>query len=281
MSCNLGDGSGTEELSGPEQTATFETILGQAQQTADAASGGDAVEAPTATEVALSTNTIEPPPTVPGKPAVTANVNANVREGPSTDFKGVGALLSGQSATIEGRDITGTWFFIVFTAGPGGKAWIAASTVSTSGDINSVPVVNSPPPYTATPSSTPLTPTASATSAETATPTTKLLWAGTWDLECPPFDCQNTSLTVNGSNVTGSFNFDDGSGAGFQVANLVGTLSADGKTLTGTITRPGVSPESFTVTLTGGGTFVNQQFRGTWDPDPFCGSRPSAPFLGC
>ncbi len=291
MSCNLG-GGGTEELSGPELTATYNAVVNQVQ-TENAPSGGDtsggdtgggetqgddAVEAPTSTPEGPPTATVPPAPTVPGAPAVTANVNANVREGPSTNFKGVGVLLNGQSATIEGKDPTGTWFFIIFTAGPGGKAWIAASVVTTSGDVNSVPVVNSPATYTSTPTSTPTatpTPTATATSADTATP--EPLWAGTWDLECPPDTCFPTVLTESGSNVSGSFNWDDGSGS--IVATLVGTLS--GKTLTGTITLAGGTPEAFTVTLTGGGTFVDQQWTGTWAGLPFCGSRPAAPFVGC
>lgn len=112
-----------EELSGPELTATFDTRLGQVQQTANAASGGDTSgdedEAPTATDVPQPTNTIEPPPTVPGAPAVTANVNANVREGPSTDFKGVGGLLNGQSATIEGRNANSYLVLHCFHRGAG------------------------------------------------------------------------------------------------------------------------------------------------------------------
>ena len=99
---------------------------------------------------------------------MTALDNANVREGPSVDFKVVGALLKGQSATILGRDPIAPWFYITFTAGQGGKGWVAASTVTTSGDISIVPTLNSPPTYTPTPTDTP-TPTATFT--PTATPT--------------------------------------------------------------------------------------------------------------
>jgi uncharacterized protein YgiM (DUF1202 family) len=109
---------------------------------------------------------------VPGAPAVTALDNANVREGPSVNFKVVGALLKGQSATILGRDPKAPWFYITFTTGQGGKGWIAASTVSTSGDLNSVPVLKSPPTYTPTPTNTPTaTATRTPTATHTATPT--------------------------------------------------------------------------------------------------------------
>ncbi len=251
----------SDELSGPELTATFETILGQAQKTADAASGGDTSggetqgdEASTATEVPPPTNTIEPPPTVPGAPGVTANVDANVREGPSTDFKGVGALLNGQSATIEGKDPTGTWYQITFPAGVGGKAWIAASTVTTSGDVNSLPIVSSPATYTSTPTNTataaatatatntplPITATATSTATVTASSTPDIPWDGAWNVTCPgaaPLLCSDLILAQVGNNVTGSFILDK-IGANDPVT-VSGTVTGD--TLTGTFAVAGAT----------------------------------------
>ncbi len=289
------------ELSGPELTATFETLSEQAKQTADAASGGDggggetqggdAAEAPTATEVPPPTNTVEPPPTVPGAPGVTANVDANVREGPSTDFKGVGALLNGQSATIEGKDPTGTWYNIIFPAGVGGKAWIAASTVTTSGDVSRLPIVSSPATYTSTPTNTatatatatatntplPITNTATATATTTATatvtasPTTELLWHGAWNVTCPPSFCSGLTLVQIGNNVDGSFS------ENIDAVLVEGTIT--GNTLTGTVAGPTITRSPFSWTLEPSG----QQFKGTWGPlgDPFCGARQGTALPSC
>jgi uncharacterized protein YgiM (DUF1202 family) len=202
LACDL---PGQRVLSGPEVTATYNTLntavaatnqaLHPGSPTAPAALTAAASSSPTNTippknatatpspapaNSATPTNTVPPAPTVPGAPAVTALDNANVREGPSTQFFTVGALLKGQSATILGKDGIAPWFYISFTAGRGGKGWIAASTVSTTGDLSSVPVLNSPPTYTPTPTNTPTrtptptktaTPTVTLTPTETATPT--------------------------------------------------------------------------------------------------------------
>jgi len=83
-------------------------------------------------------------------PIVTANLNANVREGPSTDYNPVGALLTNQTAPIVGRNAEGSWWNIVFAAGPGGKGWIANSTVTASCLPASVAVIAPPPPPSGT-----------------------------------------------------------------------------------------------------------------------------------
>src|SRR5574341_94559 len=67
-----------------------------------------------------------PPPGAPlptatqCQPIVTANLNANVRVGPSTLYEAIGNLLTGQAAPIAGRNAEGTWWYIDFAAGPGG-----------------------------------------------------------------------------------------------------------------------------------------------------------------
>jgi len=183
------------QLSGPELTATVNALATSLLATDRAANAGSPTspapatasptntvlaqtatpaEAATPTKTSAPTNTVAPAPTVPGAPAVTAIDNANVREGPSVNFKAVGALLKGQSATILGRVSNAPWYYIAFTAGQGGKGWVAASTVTTSGDVNSAPLLNSPPTYTPTPTNTPTatkTPTVTHTPTATATVT--------------------------------------------------------------------------------------------------------------
>src|SRR5271169_235629 len=74
----------------------------------------------------------QPPPSATAAPGatscaamVTANLNANIRTGPSTAYDAVGSLLTGQTAPIAGNNSDGTWWYINFPAGPGGYGWIA------------------------------------------------------------------------------------------------------------------------------------------------------------
>ena len=102
-------------------------------------------------EVPIATPAFPPPTQC--QPTVTANQNANVRAGPSTLYAIVGNLLSGQTATIAGKNAEGTWWYIDFADGPGGHGWIAASTVTPSCVSDTVSVITPPPlPATDTPS---------------------------------------------------------------------------------------------------------------------------------
>ena len=84
-------------------------------------------------------------------PIVTANMNANVRRGPSTEYDAVGYLPTGTSAPVAGRNEEDSWWYIVFAAGPGGHAWIAKSVTTAACLPAVVQVVAAPPlPPTAT-----------------------------------------------------------------------------------------------------------------------------------
>jgi hypothetical protein len=126
---------------------TGQSVQGVVEQTLTAVALTSAAAPGTATP---STATLEPGATAsPSATActatVTANLNANVRKGPGTVYDAVGALLAGQSATVAGQNAAGTWWYIVFAAGPGGYAWIAGSTVTPSCLPASVAVVAAPP----------------------------------------------------------------------------------------------------------------------------------------
>ena len=154
LACNALSGGGAMDAA----TATFGALLTQAAETAVAAAAASSQEEPTeapAVENTLppdvtATNTVEPQPTEPGVPHVTANVNANVRKGSRPSHEPVGVLLNGQTANIDARNATGTWYLISFPAAAGGQGWIAASVVDLSGDISTIPIVADPhtPTYT-------------------------------------------------------------------------------------------------------------------------------------
>jgi hypothetical protein len=86
-----------------------------------------------------------PPPTA-CQAMVTANQNANIRNGPGTVYTPpIGNLLTGQTALVDGRNAEGTWWYIVFAPGPSGHGWIAGSTVNATCIPTTVAVVAAPP----------------------------------------------------------------------------------------------------------------------------------------
>jgi hypothetical protein len=94
---------------------------------------------PTPTETQMPTPTLPPP-----APLATFLQNANCREGPALVYDIVTSLYQGQTADVEGRNVEGTWWWILL---PGLQAhcWVAGSTVQVSGDIAAVPVFEAPP----------------------------------------------------------------------------------------------------------------------------------------
>lgn len=79
-------------------------------------------------------------------PIITVNSNANVRYGPGTVYDPpVGTLATGATAAVEGRDSSGTWYYIVYPSAPGGKGWISASLVTASCLPSTVAVIPAPP----------------------------------------------------------------------------------------------------------------------------------------
>ena len=112
-------------------------------QTQTALAGTPASATPAATSgVPTATNTLPSAPTV-CSPTVTANQNANVREGDSTDYDIVGFLSVGASAPLLGRNAADTWWYI---QNNGGHGWIAKSITTASCVPASVAVVVPPPP---------------------------------------------------------------------------------------------------------------------------------------
>ena len=102
------------------------------------AAPGDTAAAPSATTAAP---TAALPPTA-CSPVVTANLNANVRAGDSTDYEIIGFLAAAQSAPLMGRNAADTWWYIAIG---GGHGWIAKSVTNAS-CLPAVVAVVAPPP---------------------------------------------------------------------------------------------------------------------------------------
>ena len=97
--------------------------------------------------IAEAEATAEPAPTeeTPSEPrAVVTNETLNIRSGPGTGYKIVGALKQGDEVTVTGRNKAGTWLAI--TTGAGLKGWVYADYTSVNTAVESLPVAQAPPP---------------------------------------------------------------------------------------------------------------------------------------
>lgn len=134
-------------------TRTTEELLGTARARAESTRAAT-FQTPPPTPITpsptapLVTDTPEPTLTpTPDRPVVTANYNANVREGPGEEYPGVDFLLEGQRAIVIGRyenEVTGTWWAIErIEAGKDG--WVWSGAVELFGDANLIPFLDAPP----------------------------------------------------------------------------------------------------------------------------------------
>lgn len=101
-----------------------------------------AVAASTATPSITPSPTLSPTPTVPQVTPISVNVNC--RSGPDVAYSATSALLFGQTAKIAGRNDDSSWWYIVDPANPGQFCWVAASVVSTAGNLAGLPIIAPP-----------------------------------------------------------------------------------------------------------------------------------------
>lgn len=94
------------------------------------------------------TPTDTPPPTFTPTPTIPiawpSDKGVNCRFGPSTNWVTVGALLVGQTATIQGKNGDATWWYVVTPGDPNRPCWVAGSVTLTAGNLANVPVVSPP-----------------------------------------------------------------------------------------------------------------------------------------
>ena len=109
------------------------------------------VEEVTATPIPLPSVTL--PPGAPWA-AITARV-LNVRKGPGTHYPVIGQLQQNDVVEITGKNADSSWLQIVYPTGTIGRGWISASYVQVRGSPAAIPVVETPPPPTSTPVSSP------------------------------------------------------------------------------------------------------------------------------
>jgi hypothetical protein len=112
---------------------------------------------------------------LPGPAVLTATRDVNVRGGPGVDYPVLGALHTGETATITGVSTDATWLQIVFASGAGDRGWVSRRYAD-HGDLAGVPVVSVPPP-TVLPTLTP-TPAVTLTPAPPPVPAIVNGWLG-------------------------------------------------------------------------------------------------------
>ncbi len=99
------------------------------------------------------------PTPAPAVPSVTALQDTNIRTGPGTEYNVIGKLKKNQQAEAIGRNSDGLWWVLKVPAAPGGQGWVSAELVSAENTDN-LPVIQAPPPPTATPEGQPQPPKA-------------------------------------------------------------------------------------------------------------------------
>lgn len=68
----------------------------------------------------------------------------NCRFGPGISYAIVGALILGRQAEIIGRNEDSSWWYVRNPSDPSTSCWLSAEFIETVGDVQSLPVVNSP-----------------------------------------------------------------------------------------------------------------------------------------
>ncbi len=113
-----------------------------------------------------------PPTPTPVPPQATTKQVVNVRQGPGTQFSIAGKMPQNTSAVILGKNEDAKWYQVAFpdVAHP---AWVASAFVTTTGTIDSLPVVAVAPPATATPGAAAPTKVAAAATPTKAVPPAK------------------------------------------------------------------------------------------------------------
>jgi hypothetical protein len=98
----------------------------------------------TETPVSIELPTITPTSTPSVFLASAKDQPVNCRFGPATSYAIVGFLILGRQAEIIGRNEDSSWWYVRNPSDPSTSCWLSAEFIETVGDVQSLPVVNSP-----------------------------------------------------------------------------------------------------------------------------------------
>jgi uncharacterized protein YgiM (DUF1202 family) len=94
------------------------------------------------TEAAQPTPTAVPP--AASGPTIIAEQNTNCRAGPGTGYTILAWFMEGDESTVEGRDSTKDWWYIVSPENASEHCWVWEGSTTVVGDTSTVPVVAAP-----------------------------------------------------------------------------------------------------------------------------------------
>lgn len=130
-------------LQAAQPTATTASTLGSVLDTPTSSTSSlTPVATDTLVDVVLPTVTLTATPNVFLASAKDQPVNC--RFGPGTSYAIVGALVLGRQAEIIGRNEDSSWWYVRNPSDPSTSCWLSAEFIQTVGDVQSLPVVNSP-----------------------------------------------------------------------------------------------------------------------------------------
>ena len=156
VACNFSGGASEDNSANTTATAVFQTLEAQnaeltvqagGQPPAPAATEQPAAETQPAAQTEQPAATEQPavqpgqPTAASGGPIAIATANTNCRSGPDKKYPKVSNLGVDLRATIQGKDATGSWWYIQNNKKGGGFCWISASTIRIEGDTSSLPIV--------------------------------------------------------------------------------------------------------------------------------------------
>lgn len=156
----IGSNDTTSEISSrPSRTPTSLSLTSAVSESQPTATPTEEVPTATPTKViSTETPTLLPSTEIPTaellptetplpealKPLVTAaETEVNLRGGPGTDYETVGTLPSDKSLEITGRNADSSWWQV---STQNGLAWVAAQVVVANNVVDTIPVVEAPPP---------------------------------------------------------------------------------------------------------------------------------------
>jgi hypothetical protein len=99
---------------------------------------------PIETLLAIDTPTITPTSTPGFSLASAKDQPVNCRFGPGTQYGIAGALNPGRQAEMIGRNEDSSWWYVKNPSDPSTLCWLAASVTNTTGNVETLPVVEPP-----------------------------------------------------------------------------------------------------------------------------------------
>lgn len=132
-SCNM-PASQTRETPASAATPVLDTPTSSSPTPVPILNTGENIELPTVTPTSTPSVILA---SSKGQPV-------NCRFGPGTSYAVIGALLIGMRAEMIGRNEDSSWWYVRNPTDPSTSCWLSAEFVATTGNVDALPVVNSP-----------------------------------------------------------------------------------------------------------------------------------------